>query len=635
MGHFFQDLFIPLAYSLFTLVVAYCIGFFVFKKIKVVKNINLLSVGVPVLFGYGILGYLSVIWTFFVPLNRASFLILAAPILILSRDSVVSLFKKIKSTVVGWKSLDTKELLFFIVVILFFLFYLTSALIPPHRTDAIAYHIPEAIAISQNGIVGINAAGNLYGPSPVLLESLYSLLYILSDYVLINLVHYQLLLAGLLVIYYFAREQFGKLSAQFLIIFIFSLYEIFVNATSAYIDAGMVAYQVASIVLVIMWSKSKDRSLLVGAGILYGLALSIKYLSLYALLLILPFIIFTSFTSEKNIKSILKDLLYFAIPALLFSGFWYIKNLILFGNPFYPFIFAHPGFSNEQIETANIAIKEFRPRTLKNFLLFPFIFFKDKYYLTSLLAFLLLPLSFLWVRKDKMFRYILMFVLGYFAIWFFFISHQKRFVMIGLLTLMICFGYIMSKIYYNYQRFFDNKIVRALFIIIILAGAGVLFSAKEGYFFKVKKAELSYVAGLTGKGQFYSERGMGGIYYLSEYINKNYNSTKFLPLWSDDTNFFLDNGNVFISLHDYIKDRDVLDADSFKKFLKDSEVNFIIDFSQSSQDKLMKEWYNSDNSSANDFRDRVVVKIIKLSDLMPEIGEVIYNENERLIYVVK
>ncbi len=635
MNHFFYDLFVPIFYSLIICLAAFCLGLFLLKRIKIINKINLLSVGISVLLGYGILGYFSVVWTFFAPLNNAIISILIILILILGRKSILLFFIKIKSAFAKWKNFDFKDKLFFLIIFSLFLFYFTSAFVPPYQTDAIGYHLPETREIAQNGVMSLSVVGNLYGTSPIIMESLYALMYILSGYTLINLVHYQLLLVGLMVLYYFCKEKFGKLSAQISIVLIFSLYEIFVNATSAYVDAAMASYQIASIILIMIWSETKDRNLLMGAGLLYGLALSIKYLSMYALILILPFIIYKSFTENKDIKNPVKDFLYFVIPTFLFSGFWYIKNLIFFGNPFYPFIFSHPGFTNDQIEMSKAAIGEFRPRTIKNFLLFPFNLFKDKYYITNLVAFLFLPIGFLWINKDKIFKYFLFFVFGYFTIWFFLISHQKRFAMVGLLLLMVCFGYILSKIYYRYKKIFDNKVVKILLITIILIGAGAVFTAKNGYFFKVKKAELAYDLGISDKGQFYSERGLGNIYYLSNYINNNYKNTKFLPIWSDDTDSFLNNGNAFISLYAYFSVRNEFDVETLKQYLKENNVSFVVDFTQIAQDKIMKEWYNSDNPSANDYRDKVIVKILKISKLIPEIGNVIYNDHERLIYAVK
>jgi len=635
MAQFFYNILLPLSCSIMTLLVSYCLGFLALKKIKIFENISLLTVGISVLLGYGILAYATIAWTFFAPLKAIPIALLMILLLGLRRKDIALLYNKAKNAVIGWKNYSAADKTFLYIFLLLFVFYLTSACVPPYQTDSLAYHLPISRFIAQNGIIKLSQAGNYYANMPLLMESLYSLAYTISGYTLINLVHYQLLLAGLLVIYYFAREQFGKLSAQISIALIFTLYEVFTNATSADVDAATAAYQIASMILVLIWAKNKDNNLLAGAGLLYGLALSIKYLSLYALLLILPFIVYISFTNSRSVKNTIKDIYYFCIPVFLFSGFWYIKNWMLFGNPFYPFIFAHPGFTKEQIEMASTAIKEFRPRTLKNFLLFPFILFKDKYYITSLLAFLSLPLGFFWVAKDRIFRYILIFVFSYFTIWFFFISHQKRFAIISIFFLMICCGYVLSKIYYRYQRFFDNKITRALLIIIVFVGVGIIFTAKNGYFFKVKRAELAYDAGIADKGQFYKDRGMGDIYYLSEFINKNYNSTNFLQLWSEDTGSFLDDSNTFVSLHNYINGRTSFDVETFKRYLKDSDISFVVDFNQSAQDKIMKEWYNSDDPAANDYRDKVIVKVIEISDFMPKIGKLVYNDHERLIYAVK
>lgn len=41
-----------------------------------------------------------------------------------------------------------------------------------------------------------------------------------------------------------------------------------------------------------------------------------------------------------------RPIIAFALPVVVVAGYWYLKNWILFGNPIYPFLFAHPGLSD-------------------------------------------------------------------------------------------------------------------------------------------------------------------------------------------------------------------------------------------------------------------------------------------------
>jgi len=365
--------------ALVILVAAYLLGSFLLQKTKLEKRINArFNSALSVLLGYGLISLVALVLSFFGPINKFVVYGLLLLVLVFRYKKLFSLPRSLFTAWGDIKQYDIWEKVFLLGIIFGFLFYLTSALTPPYRTDALAYHLPEAIGVSEQGINFLvqGTKGNFFRNVPASVEVMDASLYSLGGFTPIHLIHYSILLAALFLLFQFVREYFDRSKALLAVLLIFSLYDLFVNGTNAYVDAVMIAWELSGFLSLLLWSKSKESAYLVLAGVFYGLALGTKYNALYGVLLAGLILLLYLIKDKNKTGDIVKKIFYFVWPIIIVAGFWYGKNLILYGNPVYPFYFGHPGFDDAVYAQMAAGVKSFIvERNLLNFILLPVIFF--------------------------------------------------------------------------------------------------------------------------------------------------------------------------------------------------------------------------------------------------------------------
>jgi len=101
----------------------------------------------------------------------------------------------------------------------------------------------------------------------------------------------------------------------------------------AYIDLIIAIFFITGVYFAVRFFKAGDKSCLFLAGISTGLILGMKY-TMILTAIILQIIIFLGV--RKN-KTKFCNIVYYILLILIFSGYWYIRNMIELGNPIYPF----------------------------------------------------------------------------------------------------------------------------------------------------------------------------------------------------------------------------------------------------------------------------------------------------------
>jgi hypothetical protein len=424
--------------------------------------------GVSLLIGLSLLGNIGLVLGLFGYFNRNVILFAIGLMTLISfkpffttiRSSLPEIKKAAKSVIKNYWALGMLIASLAIMGTLFL-----SSMRPPYTIDEIAYHFPQANEIVQNQKINFTfLGGEFYGNIPKLMEVIFAIGIALNGYSLAHSVNFMFLIGFAVFIYGVVKEHFGESAAAGSVL-LMSLYDDFTwHATTGYIDAATSILEISAVMFCIKLLTEKGRfipAFLFIPGILIGSALGMKYSPLPTTLFITIMVgIFLFFKFKRNAKNSILKFGYLLVPALIFGGYWYIKNLILFGNPFFPLYFGHGGMTEIEYESLINAIQQFKPKTISTY--FSLINENKKINgFTVYLSFYLFLLA-LFVKRNRNFILLLLaYSLFYTFYWFLFATHQIRFLTSAILVNSI----LMSIFIFSRSEKVINKVNLAIFCI--------------------------------------------------------------------------------------------------------------------------------------------------------------------------
>jgi hypothetical protein len=301
-----------------------------------------------------------------------------------------------------------------------------AALAPPTARDALAYHLPEAMTIADKGEVTLTVGGNtFYGNLPKLVEILFAEGIAFQGVPLAQALHTTVFGAFLLFVFAVGTRLFGPLAgalAAFLIVF---HEELAWNAGTGYVDAATVSFEVAAVLAVALWLHVGEDRFAVLAALLASFALSAKY-SAAATVGFLGIVILVVVARRGGGARRFVLVAQLAGVVAVIAGYWYVKNLLRYGNPTYPLYFGHRGIDEVRYRSLVAAIQQFGPRTLEEFLRVPTRFANAAMF-PATAALYAAPLGALVRRANPAAAMCSAYVVFYSAYWFFLATHQTRF----------------------------------------------------------------------------------------------------------------------------------------------------------------------------------------------------------------
>ena len=243
------------------------------------------------------------------------------------------------------KQLVTLDLLspaiVFLIVARFLNLAFVKSSLPPYYSDEMAYHFISASALTK--IDTWHFEGDLYGMLPRLLDTFYLLGFSLTKTQVIGrAVHFIILLSTFIMSFRILKKRLGIYTA---FLFVFGFFSIPQNivfyATLGFVDVASFCFILLGVIFGFFFSLEKDMDLLILSAFSWSMALGIKYTGLtcfVVFLFVLAATILTRFSQFKSLFtfSVFKRLL---TVSTFCGGYWYIKNLVLTGNPIFPFIF--------------------------------------------------------------------------------------------------------------------------------------------------------------------------------------------------------------------------------------------------------------------------------------------------------
>lgn len=321
-----------LIYGLWLFLIFESLGFIVDKFLINSKNPNLTS---RWLLGLGIYTFFWFLTNLFLKLSFPNVLIFNICL------SIPMAFLYIKYR--GFRSLPSvykNYLIPLIIVLPIIPIVLIKSTLPPYLTDEMAYHYMWPIELKT--ATPWKFSSGIYHVIPKNMEAFWNSTFaVTKTYFLARLSHFLVLFTALTVASEWIKKRVGKLSSIiFLLALIYIPQDLIIQATSGYVDVAASSFVFLSILYFLEFLEKKEAQLIVTSLGFWGLALGTKYstLSSFAIAMLL-LIGWGTWTWKKNKKLITGILPKSSLIFIMSGGYWYVKNLILTGNPIYPFLF--------------------------------------------------------------------------------------------------------------------------------------------------------------------------------------------------------------------------------------------------------------------------------------------------------
>ncbi|MDD5618538.1 MAG: hypothetical protein PHG69_05535 [Candidatus Omnitrophica bacterium] len=387
-------------------------------------------------------------------INRVNFIIIFIIILpLLFFSEIKNIYCEIKYGINNLKLISRfkkQPFLLKLAVILFVLFLVSNflnALTPPIERDAMTYHLKMPQSYIKTGYIAPEAF-NIFSYFPQFTEMLYTFGLIFSNDYSGHLIHLYFGILTALAIFYFVRRISDAETAFFCMLTFYSLPVVSQLSTWAYADLALCFFSILALGLFSLYLENPNRSFIKLSAVFLAVAFSIKYLAFISLyVFILLFMVNLAKTKQPKRMPLAKDGLYFLLILAVCAAPWYIRNVLLTGNPVYPFfysVFKGPYWGIERANLYDIFLGAYgMGRSLIDYMLLPWRMalyggldgnFDAE---IGIIYLALAPLIIFFRPKNKSANYIFIYSAVFFFIWTT-LSQQTRFLLPAFAALSIC-----------------------------------------------------------------------------------------------------------------------------------------------------------------------------------------------------
>lgn len=241
---------------------------------------------------------------------------------------------------------DRMQIALFVLTALFVIAGWSLALLPPSGWDSLVYHLEAPRRFLATGEWPAGADG-MHFAFPPLLSALYLDLMLLRGDGAAQLLHGSYLAAALVPVYSLAAERRGPRAGAIAALLLASTPTLLRLAAVAYVDLALLASFTMAFRLVTVavrpGQKYPATPLLALAGLVMSVGAGVKYTGLVfgaSLLVPLGLALWSSGRAWAWRRAAVAFTAAFAIGIAP----WYLRNLLVNGNPIYPFVFGGPGW---------------------------------------------------------------------------------------------------------------------------------------------------------------------------------------------------------------------------------------------------------------------------------------------------
>ena len=222
---------------------------------------------------------------------------------------------------------------------------LVSAFAPPVSQDALVYHLAlPAQYVAEQGLVEV--PGNVFGYFPQNMEMLYALGLLLDGDALAKFYHWLFGALGAGAVAMLARTIDRRSSGLLAATIFATIPSVVVLAGWAYVDLAVAFFSTASVFAFVRYWRSGKLSWLIVAGVAAGFGAGCKYTAgMQAILLVFGVTarlwghVRSTPVARRCRRSPLVDVAAAAFPAGVLAAPWLVRNLVVTGNPLFPFAY--------------------------------------------------------------------------------------------------------------------------------------------------------------------------------------------------------------------------------------------------------------------------------------------------------
>ncbi len=225
---------------------------------------------------------------------------------------------------------------------LLFLLVLTRALLPPTAWDSLVYHLtaPRAYLAAGGYQPGLDIS-HAYFPS--LVEQLFTVALAAGSEAVPAVLHVFVAVLGVAGVWGFLRPRLGQAGAAIGVGVLVSVASLATLAGEAYVDWGVVTFGFLAFWALEQAHAGDSRRWLVLSGVLAGMAMGSKYTGLYPVAGLGWLLVWGAAHrfAHQPVRTFPRwpDVLLWGVIAAATVGPWLLRDLVLTGNPVYPFVF--------------------------------------------------------------------------------------------------------------------------------------------------------------------------------------------------------------------------------------------------------------------------------------------------------
>jgi hypothetical protein len=495
---------------------------------------------------------LGVIGLLYQPLVFLVTIVFLAVLIVIYRVKFLNYIQKL-SFKASLKTIKANELFSFLLFIL-----LAQAAVnligvfgPEISFDSLWYHLTlPKLFISNHQIIFIPGVKMAYSVMPKLTEMLYLPVMMFSNDSFVRLIHFSFGILTLAAIYKISRKFVTKEFALLATAIFYANLVVGWESITAYVDLSRGFFEVLAIWGFLNWFKSNKRKWLILSAVMLGLAMTVKLVAAFSLLIFLVLFIYKKKFNHEQWTSAIKNYLLFFIVTFIIPLPWFIFSFLNTGNPFYPYL------SNVHLDSSSSFL----------FISFPNIFyiFSDAYNFflklndpISPIYLIILPLFILGIRKFKPELKILS-IYSILALLIWYLTEQVRggrFILPYLPVFSILAAYLIAKV--QLRSLGMTLIAVAIFVSVISVGYRSVANAKI----------LPVILGSETRSEFLSKYlnfSFGDFYDTDNYFGKH--------MTKNDTVLLYGFGKLYYVNFNYIDSTWVKKGDRFSYIAVQSGV---------------------------------------------------------------